>query len=222
MKFQLEGNPDCGELVVYLAAGETIRAEAGAMSRMSTHLGFHSRLMGGLPRAAIRRIVGGESLFVGEYSALGEQGFVALSPAIPGSVLHRTLAAGQSFILTASSFLACTPDIELKTRFGGFRSLFSGEGAFFLECQGPGELFFNAYGGVVERDLNGGELIVDTGHVVAWEPGLSYTIGSIGGLKQTLFSGEGLVLRLKGSGKVYLQTRHLGGLVRWVRPFLHV
>ena len=220
MKFQIDGNPDCGELVAHLSAGETIWAEAGAMSRMSSHLDFHSRLMGGLLRTGIRRVVGGESLFVGEYSALAEPGFVAFSPAIPGSVLQRTLAEGQSFILTASSFLACTPDVVLKTRFGGFRSLFSGEGAFFLECQGPGELFFNAYGGVVERELKGGELIVDTGHVVAWEPGLSYTISGMGGLKQTLFSGEGLVLRLKGSGKVYLQTRHLGGLVRWIRPFL--
>jgi uncharacterized protein (TIGR00266 family) len=218
MKFEISGNPDYGHLAVSLAPGESILSESGAMSWMSSHLHARSRLIGGLGRAVWRKLVGGESLFVGEYSAEGAGGVVAFAPAEPGSVLHRRLE-GDSFILTAGSFLACTPGVELRTRLGGWRALFSGEGAFFLECSGTGDLFFNAYGGVIEREVDG-SLVVDTGHLVAWDPGLSYTIGGMGGIKQTLFSGEGLVLRFEGRGKVYLQTRHLPGLAHWLVPFL--
>ena len=65
-----------------------------------------------------------------------------------------------------------------------------------------------------------GELVVDTGHVVAWEPSLSYTIGGMGGLKQTLFSGEGLVMRFSGHGRIYLQTRQMPALAGWLTPYL--
>lgn len=88
-----------------------------------------------------------------------------------------------------------------------------------MECRGSGLLFFNAYGAVVEHKLVD-QLIVDTGHVVAFEPSINYRIRGMGGLKATLFSGEGLVMDFRGSGRLYLQTRHLGGLSSWISGFL--
>jgi uncharacterized protein (TIGR00266 family) len=217
MKFQIDGNPDFGDLTVQLAPGDTILCESGAMSRMTTALDVNSRLLGGFVRASVRKLFGGESFFVGEYSA-PNGGFVALAPSMPGTVLHRRLD-GDAIHLTAGSFLACTPGVELRTRFGGLRSFFSGEGAFFLECTGQGDLFYNAYGGVVEKTIDG-EFIVDTGHLVAWEPSLTYKIGGMGGIKQTLFSGEGLVMRFSGRGKLWVQTRHLAGVAGWLIPYL--
>jgi len=216
MKFEIEGNPDYGQLTVDLAAGETIAAEGGAMAWMSDGMQMNSRLLGGLGRALIRKCFGGESLFVGEYEHPAG-GRVVFSPSSPGSVCHRALQ-GDTFILTAGSFLACSPGIDLKTRFGGLKALFSGEGAFVLECRGTGDLFFNAYGAVCERQVDG-SLTVDTGHVVAWEPSLSYTIGGMGSLKSTLFSGEGLVMKFTGTGTIWLQTRTMGGLAGWLTPF---
>ncbi len=216
MKFDISGNPSYGDLTVALAAGESFWSEGGAMSRMSNHLELKTRLVGGLFTSAIRRVVGGESLFISEYTA-PQMAYVSLTPACPGSVLHRQMK-GDHFFLTAGSFLACSPGMNLATSFGGFRALFSGEGAFLIDVSGHGDLFFNAYGGVVEKDIQG-EFVVDTGHVVAWEPSLSYTIGGMGGLKQTLFSGEGLVMRFQGQGKIFLQTRHLGALAGWLSPY---
>jgi uncharacterized protein (TIGR00266 family) len=216
MKHEIQGNPDYGDLKVWLEPGEAIWAESGAMSRMSRHLEVKTRMVGGFLKAAVRKMVGGESLFVAEYHA-SRPGFVCFSPAIPGTVLHRTLRE-DSFYLTRGSFLACTPGMELRTRFGGLKAFFSGEGAFFIECQGSGEVFYNAYGGIVEKDLDG-EYTVDTGHLVAWEPTLDYSIGGMGGIKQTLFSGEGLVMKFRGQGKIYLQTRHLGGMAGWLSGF---
>ena len=216
MKFDISGNPSYGDLTIALAAGESVWCEGGAMSRMSSHLELRTRLVGGLLKSVIRRLVGGESLLISEYSA-PRMAFVSLTPSCPGSVLHRRLD-GERFYLTAGSFLACSPDMKLETRFGGLRAFFSGEGGFLLEVAGQGDVFFSSYGGVVEKEIDG-ELVVDTGHVVAWEPSLSYTIGGMGGLKQTLFSGEGLVMRFSGQGRIYLQTRQLPALAGWLSPY---
>ncbi|MEK6236102.1 MAG: TIGR00266 family protein, partial [Planctomycetales bacterium] len=203
-------------LTVAMGPGDSVWVESGAMSRMSKNMEMKTRAIGGMFKAILRRMVGGESVLVGEYTSPGV-GFVALSPAAPGCVLHREMK-GDSFNLTAGAFMACTPGMELKTRFGGLKAFFSGEGAFFLEASGTGDLFFNAYGGVVEKEIDG-NFTVDTGHLVAWEPTLDYSIGGMGGLKQTLFSGEGLVMKFSGRGKIYLQTRYLSGMAGWLTSF---
>ncbi len=216
MKFDISGNPAYGDLTIALEPGESVWSEGGAMSRMSTHMQLETRLVAGFLKSAVRRLVGGESLFISEYTA-PRMAFVALSPSCPGCVLHRRLN-GDSFYLTAGSFLACTPGMELNTRFGGMRAFLSSEGAFLIEVAGTGDLFFNAFGGVIEKEVDG-ELVVDTGHVVAWEPSLSYKIGGMGGVKQTLFSGEGLVMRFAGQGRLFLQTRHMPALAGWLSPY---
>jgi uncharacterized protein (TIGR00266 family) len=187
------------------------------MSRMSSGLAMKSRVLGGILPALGRKLFGGESLFVGEYGG-STGGELTLSPSLPGTVLRRRMA-GETFHLTAGSFLACSDGVRLKTRFGGLRAFFSGEGAFFLEVSGAGELLFNAYGGVLEKEVDG-SFVVDTGHLVAWESTLSYSIGGMGGLKQTLFSGEGLIMRFEGRGKLWVQTRHLPNTAGWLSPFL--
>jgi uncharacterized protein (TIGR00266 family) len=216
MEFRIDGNPDYGQLKVELRPGERIVAEGGSMAWMSAGTKVKVRLLGGLFKALIRRLVAKESLFVAEYSHPGI-GMVTFSPATPGSVAHRRLD-GDSFILTAGSYMASTAGVTLKTRFGGLRSLLSGEGAFLIECSGTGDLFYNAYGAMVEKEVSG-SLTVDTGFVVAWEPGVSYSIRGMGNLKSTLLSGEGLAMNFSGSGKVFLQTRTLGGIAGWLTPF---
>ncbi|MCA8975505.1 MAG: TIGR00266 family protein, partial [Planctomycetes bacterium] len=156
------------------------------------------------------------SLFVGDYSA-PHGGWVTLAPALPGVVQHRKMN-GDHFILSAGAFLACSPGVELKTRFGGFRYMFGGKGAFFLEVSGRGDLFYNCYGAMVEKEVEG-TFTVDTGHVVAWDPSLEYTVGGMGGVKQTLFSGEGLVMKFSGRGQLLLQTRTLNDSAGWLSPF---
>jgi uncharacterized protein (TIGR00266 family) len=215
MEYEIEGNPDYGHLKVTLGPGEAFIAEAGAMAWMSEGTKVKARLLGGLFKAIVRKVFGGESLFVGEYRHEGG-GSVVFSPSRPGTVLEKTLS-GDTIILTAGSFMACSPEVTLKTRFGGLKGLFSGEGAFFIECGGTGHVFFNAYGAVVEREVEG-SLTVDTGHMVAWDPGLTYTIRGMGNLKSTLLSGEGLVMSFSGRGKVYLQTRTMGGVSKWLAP----
>ncbi len=216
MQFEIDGNPDFGEVVVALGPDEDLLVESGAMSRMSADLDVRATTMGGLIAALGRKVFAGESLLLGRYHSK-RGGTVALSPSYPGTVLHQRLES-DALMLTRGSFLACSAGVRVGTRFGGLRSIFSKEGAFLLECRGVGELFFHAFGAVEEHALDG-ELIVDTGHVVAWEPGLSYKIQGMGGLKQTLFSGEGLTMRFAGNGKIWMQTRTLPELAGWLTPY---
>ena len=104
MEFEIQGNPDYGQLRVWLNRGETFIAEGGSMAWMDPGMQSRARLLGGLVAALIRKFTGGESLFVGEYFS-DNGGEVAFSPSVPGSVLQRTLQ-GDSIILTAGSFMA--------------------------------------------------------------------------------------------------------------------
>ncbi|MDE2823672.1 MAG: TIGR00266 family protein [Chloroflexota bacterium] len=217
MEFKIDGTPSYGHLTVSLGPGDRIIAEGGSMAWMSDGVEVKARLLGGALRALARKMFGGESAFVGEYTH-PTGGSVTFSPAIPGDIIHRQLQ-DDSLILTGGAFMACTPDIRLRTKFGGLKALFSGEGAFVIECSGSGDLFFNTYGALIERYVEDG-FTVDTGHVVAWEPTVEYSIRGMGGLKSTMLSGEGLAMRISGRGKVFLQTRTLDSFANWLTPFL--
>ena len=123
-----------GHLTVSLEPGETFIAEGGSMAWMSHGTQINARLLGGFTRALVRKVVGGESLFVGEFSH-PEGGQVSFSPAAPGTVHHRRVN-NDKIILTGGSFMACTDGVSLGTQFGGLKSMFSGEGLFFIECGG--------------------------------------------------------------------------------------
>jgi uncharacterized protein (TIGR00266 family) len=168
--------------------------------------------------ALIRKFVGGETFFVNHFSA-PQNGSVWIAPALSGHVMHRSLA-GQSITLSAGAYLASSGDVDLKLKFGGIRSLLAKEGFFMLEISGTGDLWFNSYGGIETIEVNG-SYTVDNGHLVGFEGALTFDIGSVGGgFMGLVASGEGLVCEFRGKGRVYVQSRSLGGLVNWVSPLL--
>lgn len=217
MPVQVVSNPDFGHLEIVLDQGQSILCESGAMAAMDSDLQLDTKMMGGFLPALWRKVVAGESLLSGVYTAKRAGSRLWLSPPIPGQVIEYQLQ-DQKLMLTSGSFLACQDGVHLGTKFGGLRAMFSGEGMFFIEARGRGSLWFNSYGAVLEQEVNG-ELIVDTGHVVAWEPSLQWTVTGMGNLFSTLFSGEGLVLRFSGKGKVWLQTRSMSGLAGWLAGY---
>jgi uncharacterized protein (TIGR00266 family) len=109
----------------------------------------------------------------------------------------------------------------MRPRFLGWRALFAGQGLAMLEVSGTGGLWLSSYGGIIEQEVND-RYIIDTGHVVAFEPSLTWRIRGMGSWKSTLFSGEGLVLEFTGRGKVWLQSRGVPATVAWIKPFLPV
>lgn len=212
--WELRDKPSYATLHVELRGG-TIRAESGAMVAMTDGLETEAGMFGGLG-ALVRKLFGGESLFMTEYRGAGR---VSLAPTLMGDIVHFSLSPGEEIVSQAGAFLAATRGVEMKTSFAGLRGIFGREGAFFLRHSGEGDLFLTAYGAILEVDVDG-SYVVDTGHLVAWEPSLDYSLKGAGGLKSLLFSGEGLVFRFEGRGTVWIQTRTLGGFVRSLVPHL--
>jgi len=229
MQYSVEHGPVFAWLRVALAPGESIQAEAGSMVTRTPALGMKTRLNAGRRAgpfrvivaffvALIRKFLGGETMFVNEFSG-PSGGEVVLAPSLAGHIVQKRLSGSARLFVQRGSYLASTGDIDTKVRFGGIRTLLGGEGLVLLECGGEGDLFVNSYGGITEVAVDG-RFIVDTGHIVAFDGSLDFRVRSIGGVKSFLFSGEGLVCEFSGRGTVYVQSRNLDALVGWVTPLL--
>ncbi len=217
MNFSIKHRPSYSLLHIELGAGETIRAEAGAMVYMSPGIDIETRFGSGILSAIARRFFGGESLFLNEFTSKSQGAFIGLANDMVGDVVHYPL--NGSIYLQGGAYLCSSPGIAIETKFGGIRTLFGGEGLFLLKVNGTGDLFFASYGSIVEIDVNGA-YIVDTGHIVAFEEALSFTVKRVGGWKSTFLSGEGLVCEFSGKGKVWIQSRVPGGFIGWVSKLL--
>ncbi|MCC5814939.1 MAG: TIGR00266 family protein [Leptospira sp.] len=218
MDFQISHQPSYAMLKVNLAPGDNLKAEAGAMVYMSPGLNIETKMGSGLLSALKRRFFGGESFFFNYFSA-NSPSKVALSPMMPGDIVHMRLS-NEKIMIQTTSYLASTDSIQVTSRFGGLKTLFGGEGLFLLEASGSGDLFVNSYGAVVPIDVSG-KYIIDTGHIVAFQDSLTFNIRRAGGgWKTALLSGEGFVCEFSGKGRVWIQTRVPSGVISWLTPLL--
>ena len=220
MKVEIQGRPSFAHLVVELARGERLIVENDAMVSMSANVSMKPKMRGGFFAALGRRLFGKEAMFINEFFLeRGETGELVLTQAVPGDVVEHKLD-GKGLYLQPGAFIACTEGVELHTRWAGFTSWFSGEGLYRQYVTGRGTLWFGACGTIVKKEIQG-EYIVDTTHLVAYEPTLTLHIALAGGgIFTSFFSGEGFVSRLEGTGVAYLQTRSLQGIASWINPYL--
>lgn len=211
---QLVARPDFALLTVQVPSGQTIRVEASAMAFMDSNMEMKTKFKGGF-----KRMLSGESLFINEFTAKGSSGEISISPGAPGDMTHVYLN-NETIFLQNTAFVASHPDITLDTKWQGLRKgFFSGESFFLIKCSGTGDLWFNTFGALIELDDVDSALTVDTGHIVAFTEGLEYSVSRIGGYKSLFFSGEGLVCRFKGHGKVWIQTRKVNQFASWLHWF---
>ena len=217
MEYEIRYQPSFAVIFATLNPGESIIAEAGAMTSMDAKLTMKTKFSGGLFSGLLKKFFGGESLFLNVFSnETSEPLQVVLSQATIGDIV--SLELGPSGIcFQPGAYIAHTPGVKIGVRWAGFSSWFGGEGLFKLKISGRGRVFFGAYGGITKKHING-EFIVDNGHLVAYDPKIKMSLSLAGGLVGSLTSGEGLVNKLKGSGDIYLQSRSLDGLVSFLKP----
>ncbi len=218
MKIAIQGRPDFSMARVELGSGEAIVAESGAMMAKTAGIEIETGTRGGIFAAAKRSILGGESFFVNRFHTT-TGGTVHLAPSAPGDVLSLPLSG--ELIIQQGSFLASDPAIKLDTKWAGLKGFFSGEGFFLLQAAGAGQLLLASYGAIQEVVVDG-EYIVDTGHIVAFEPSLTYSVQRLGNWRATILSGEFLVCRFAGRGRVWVQSRAVQPFAHWVHPFRRV
>jgi uncharacterized protein (TIGR00266 family) len=219
VKYEIRYKPAFAAIFLTLNPGDRIIAEAGAMLSMAAKLSMMTQFSGGLIPALLKKFLGGESLFVNEFSNTSQQTMeLVLSQATIGDIVAIELK-GNEICFQPGAYIAHTPGVHMGVQWAGFSSWLAGEGLFRLKLGGNGLVFFGGYGGVSQRRVNG-EFIVDSGHLLAYEPSIKMNLKLAGGLVGSITSGEGLVNRLSGQGRIYLQSRSVGGLVRFVRPKL--
>lgn len=211
MQFELRYRPAHSLAIVHLGAGETVRAEASSMISMTRNVSVETSgplARGGVLSGLKRAILGGETFFTNTFTAAGGPGHVTLAPALAGDLVVHELAHGEDLFIQGSSYVAAPDSVQLDTRWQGFRGFLTGEGLFFLHATGFGPVLMNAFGAIEVVEL-AGDLIVDTGHLVAFTSGIAYELTTVStGLIASWLSGEGFVLKVSGRGRLYLQSRN--------------
>ncbi|MGI0492770.1 TIGR00266 family protein [Alkalinema pantanalense CENA528] len=216
MKYDIRYKPTFATVFITLNPGERLVAEAGAMASMDGGVTIATSFSGGLIPALLKTFLGGESLFINTFSNPTQKPCqVVLTQSTIGDVTCIELK-NRELCLQPGAYIAHAGNVHLGVHWAGFSSWLAGEGLFKLKVGGNGIVFLGAYGGLSKRQVNG-EYIVDSGHLVAYDPSIKMNIKLAGGLIGSVTSGEGLVNRLTGKGEVYLQSRSISGLVGFLR-----
>jgi uncharacterized protein (TIGR00266 family) len=218
--YEIHGD-DLQMVEVELDPNETVVAEAGTMNYMEDGIQFEARLGDGSQPdqgffgrvfSAGKRAFTGESLFMTHFTNHGpRRSRVSFAAPYPGKIVpvdmgripgHEITCQKDAFLCAA---LGTEIDIAFQRRLGA--GFFGGEGFILQRLRGDGMAFLHAGGTIVERDLRGETLRVDTGCIVGFSRGIDYDIQRAGSLKSMVFGGEGLFLAtLRGTGRVWLQS----------------
>ena len=221
MEIKTEGKPAFAYVVVTLAPGETMVAESDAMSSMSANLDMVAKFNGGLFVGLLKKYLGGESLFINHFTNnTNETLNLHLTQPTPGDIEVKELDGTSSYCIQNGSYIASEKGVKLGVKWAGLGSLIGGEGLFKLVVSGKGKVILGAYGGLIEKEING-EYIVDTGHIVAFEENLNFTLTKAGKSWMSSFlGGEGLVCKFKGQGTVWVQSHNTGSFGAILGPKL--
>lgn len=220
MQTEIVYRPSYSLTVVKLEPNEAIRVEAGAMVSMSPEVTLETKMAGGILASLKRSMLGGESFFLNDYRAPAQGGEITLAPVLPGDMMVLDLK-DETMVVQSGSYVASSEGVELDTKWTGAQTFFAREGLIMLKASGTGKLILGSYGAIHEKDLGAGEVYtVDTGHLVAFSEGMGFRVKAVGGIKSTLFSGEGLVVDLTGPGQLFMQTRSDDAFLSWLIPKL--
>jgi uncharacterized protein (TIGR00266 family) len=200
---------------------ETVVAESGSFMmmdrevQMETIFGDGSKPSGGFMSkifSAGKRLLTGESLFMTAFTNTGQgKKRATFASPYPGKIIPLDLFELQGKVICQKDAFLCAAKgvsvgIEFQRKLG--TGLFGGEGFIMQKLEGDGLAFVHAGGTIIEKQLQPGEMLkIDTGCIVAFTSGVNYDIQFVGGIKNTIFGGEGLFFAtLTGPGKVWIQS----------------
>ena len=222
MNFEIKYQPSYALLVAYLEQGETLTAEAGSMTYMSPNMEVHTRkreksLWGTLGLS----LIGGQSFWVNDYVAANGPAEASFAAAPVGDIKQLAITPGNGYVIQKSAYIASTQGVDLDVKWEGFTKGLFGQGLFMLKASGSGQMFINTFGAIDTHTLQSGQtLVVDNFHLVGFSESCTYKVTRIGGMKETFFSGEGLVTQITGPGDVHIQTKNLQEFTEWLWTLL--
>lgn len=208
---------------INLKTNEKIKIERGSMVYKNDSTAIEGGLNGkGLFKSIGRALTSGESMLITTATGLSDDAILGIAPSIPGEIVGLTCGAEQWF-LNDGSYLASSSTVsyEMIKKSGLGSSLLGGMGGFFnMKTSGSGTVLINSFGNIIEHTLDGSQdFIVDNSHVIAWSTNLNHSLEAASG-KIGFTTGEGLAIRFKGMGKVYIQTRQIPSLALEVGKYI--
>jgi len=214
-------------LDVQLDPNESVFSESGELSWMtaSIQMTTHTQMGGGGGLfGALKRVVGGGSLFMTEYRAMGYAGEVSFATKMPGHIVPVQLGQGPEYMVHRGGFLCATDQVTLGI---GFQQslgagIFGGDGFILQKVGGAGTAWLELSGELITKNLAPGEVLrVHPGHVGAFQSSVSFQITTVPGIKNMIFGGDGIFLAvLTGPGSVMLQTLPISRLAHQIDHYL--
>ena len=212
-----------------LDPNDSIISEAGELSWMgsSIQMTTHTQLGGGGGiLGALKRVVGGGTLFMTEYRAMGRPGELAFATKLPGHIVPVEIGAGHEYMVHRHGFLCATPQVQIGV---GFQQslgagIFGGSGFVLQRLSGQGTAWLELSGELIVKDLQPGETLrVHPGHVGAFHSGVNFQITTVPGIKNMIFGGDGIFLAsLTGPGRVWLQTLPIAKLAHKLMEYMPI
>jgi len=215
-------------LEVHLTAGERIIAEGDEVGWLtmgfgmdtSTRLGSGGR--GGF-MSGLKRVLGGGQLFLTEYTAPSEGGFVAFTANLPGVFRELRIDRADNFMVQSESYACSTPDVEisvgLQKKLGA--GIFGGAGLIFQKLSGDGTAWVQLSGEIVEYDLQPGQsMLVHPGHLALYRAEMTLEFATVKGVKNKLFGDSLMLAKITGPGHIWLQSMTPQKLASAIEPYL--
>lgn len=228
MEYQLSSTSMAPLVEISLDNNEEIQIESGSMVYHNAAVKLEGKMnsngkggLGGALKAIGRSMTSGESFFITKASAIGANGEIALAPASLGSI-KEILVGQEQWSLNTGAFLVSEDGVNYvieRQKLGG--AVFGGTGGLFvMKTQGSGKMLVSGYGDIVEIALDGTEdVVIDNRHVLAWTESLSYSISVASGIFG-FKTGEGLVNKFRGKGKILIQSRNVEAFAQLIIPFI--
>ena len=148
-------------------------------------------------------------MFTAEFLAKRDDQVLTLAPSVQGDILCLPLSEKSGIYITRGGYLANIGDCNLEIKYGGMKGVMSKKGLFLLHASGNGTVFCQTYGAIIEKDLVEGEkFFLDNRFAVAFSDTVQYQlVKATDSVRDSIMSGEGLINRYTGPGKLYYQTR---------------
>jgi uncharacterized protein (TIGR00266 family) len=226
MEFNIVGQGD-PFLHVTMNKGEKIYCESNAMVTMDSTLELKAKMQGGFLAALARKFANGESFFNQYIEATSGYGETLLAPELPGDLQILEVGGKNQYILNDGAFLAATEGVDLQVKMQSIgNALFGGTGGFMTTItSGQGKLAISGFGTLMEMIVTPeNPMIVDNYHVMAWDQTLQYEVslstnkgGFLSNMVNSVTSGEGVVTKFRGNGKIYVCSRNRGAFINWLR-----
>ena len=214
MEWAVTGADGFATLDFVLLSEDVVHAQPRSMVMMTTGVEISTAIGGsagiGGALAGLKGMLAGESFSSATFKAKRDGEKLSLAPDAIGPILPITLSESSVLMIAKGSYLASDAKVRVQAVYEGIKGFMAKKGLFLLRASGPGLVFLTGAGEIREVTLGVGERIaIDNDYVVAFESTVEYSVVTAAkGLKDSVLSGEGLINRYVGPGRVYYQTRN--------------